>query len=260
MKNADFFKKMISIGILFGSVSGYAGPNFTSPGTAEYKDEFSRYDGVAVDRVHVVIKDIARLGLCGSFDECYRAYVYVNGNEQDGDHIGTFMTSPGREGDHQDFNPAIEEYVTTKGIYTEEGDYSLEYKGQTPLSGAAEADRKGLRFDNFNMFKLYKSGASFGAKMPFAMFFNKGQALHCSYGAVDGNRHSHGCVRLRCGEAEKLYNLVSKASGNLTVSIRDTIGVSVLSEEEKFKAYTRELLGITKEEQEQISFGSGGLY
>ncbi len=40
-----------------------------------------------------------------------------------------------------------------------------------------------------------------GAPMPYCMFFNGHQGLHGSYDVVDGNA-SHGCVRLRVGDAE----------------------------------------------------------
>lgn len=254
MKKFKVLKNMVAAGILLGVVNSFGA-------AAEHKDEFVRYDGAVIGNVHVVVKNIAKLGLCGDYAECFRAYVYVNGNEYGGDHIGTFVASPGREGDHQDWDPAREEYVTTHGIDTEEGDYDLEVNGQTPLGGAAEADRNGLRFQNYSMFELYKSSASFGAKMPFAMFYNKGQALHCSYGKVDGERHSHGCVRLRCGEAEKLFNLVKRAEGRLTVSIRDTEEtVSVLTEAEKLRAAAREILGTTEADVKWDSLGSGALY
>lgn len=42
-----------------------------------------------------------------------------------------------------------------------------------------------------------------GAPMPYCMFFNKNQGLHGSYNVVEGNV-SHGCVRLRVGDAEWL--------------------------------------------------------
>jgi hypothetical protein len=40
-----------------------------------------------------------------------------------------------------------------------------------------------------------------GAPMPYCMFFNGHQGLHGSYNVVEGNV-SHGCVRLRVGDAE----------------------------------------------------------
>lgn len=40
-----------------------------------------------------------------------------------------------------------------------------------------------------------------GAPMPYCMFFNGNQAIHGSYEVVEGNV-SHGCVRVRVGDAD----------------------------------------------------------
>lgn len=49
-----------------------------------------------------------------------------------------------------------------------------------------------------------------GAPMPYCMFFNRGQALHgVPDSEVGEGNYSHGCVRLRVGDAEWLrYNFV----------------------------------------------------
>ena len=48
-----------------------------------------------------------------------------------------------------------------------------------------------------------------GAPMPYCMFFNHNQGLHGSYEVVEGNV-SHGCVRMRVGDAEWLrYNFAN---------------------------------------------------
>jgi hypothetical protein len=47
--------------------------------------------------------------------------------------------------------------------------------------------------------------------MPYAVFFNRGVAVHgtAAVGAL-GRPASHGCVRLRTGNAKIFYNLVHK--------------------------------------------------
>jgi L,D-transpeptidase ErfK/SrfK len=69
-------------------------------------------------------------------------------------------------------------------------------------------------------FRIYSLGSSScvsskfpvprgGAPMPFCMFFNGGQALHGSPGAVMRGNVSHGCVRLYVSDAEWLrYDFV----------------------------------------------------
>lgn len=66
-----------------------------------------------------------------------------------------------------------------------------------------------------------------GDPMPFSIFFYKGFALHGSYGVIDGQALSHGCVRLKYDDAKQLFRWVKAAVANggveaVTIEIHDT--------------------------------------
>ncbi len=78
-------------------------------------------------------------------------------------------------------------------------------------------------FRPYRMHKLWLSRTYDNAPMPFAVFYDRGWAVHGTT-AVNrlGTPASHGCVRLETANAELFYNLVREVgAGNTRVVIRN---------------------------------------
>jgi lipoprotein-anchoring transpeptidase ErfK/SrfK len=78
-------------------------------------------------------------------------------------------------------------------------------------------------FRPYRMHKLWLSRTYDNAPMPFAVFYDRGWAVHGTT-AVNrlGTPASHGCVRLETVNAEIFYNLVREVgAGNTRVVIRN---------------------------------------
>lgn len=78
-------------------------------------------------------------------------------------------------------------------------------------------------FRPYRMHKLWLSRTYDNAPMPFAVFYDRGWAVHGTT-AVNrlGTPASHGCVRLETANAELFYNLVREiGAGNTRVVIRN---------------------------------------
>jgi lipoprotein-anchoring transpeptidase ErfK/SrfK len=78
-------------------------------------------------------------------------------------------------------------------------------------------------FRPYRMHKLWLSRTYDNAPMPFAVFYDRGWAVHGTT-AVNrlGTPASHGCVRLETVNAEIFYNLVREiGAGNTRVIIRN---------------------------------------
>ena len=69
------------------------------------------------------------------------------------------------------------------------------------------------------MHKRYFSRKYNGAPMPHAMFFRGGYAVHGT-GSIGrlGRRPSHGCVRLHPSHAAKLFSMVRRHGGRVSIS------------------------------------------
>ncbi|MEM1040164.1 MAG: L,D-transpeptidase [Pseudomonadota bacterium] len=69
------------------------------------------------------------------------------------------------------------------------------------------------------MHKRYFSRKYNGAPMPYAMFFKGGYAIHGT-NAISrlGRTASHGCVRLHPSNAAKLFSMVRKSGGRVSIS------------------------------------------
>lgn len=154
-----------------------------------------------VESVHVHVRNIAVDGLCGSA-ECFRAYVFVNGDQDSGEHVATFVVSPGMGGR----TPQVE--ARPLRLFTR---YLTKYEKPT-------------QFGEWDMYRIYGSKSYPGSipNMPNAMFILDSIALHGSFDTVDGNKRSHGCVRMFPDESYWLHSLVRSAQGQLTVDILHT--------------------------------------
>lgn len=171
---------------------------------AQYHLDLNKIDSVRNSRgirsVHVHVRDIAKDGLCSG--TCFRAYVYLNGDERSGEHVATFVVSPGTG-------------------------------RRTPLVSDAPLRRhtrslasyeRPTQYRNFDMYRIYgsKSYPSSTPNMPNAMFYMDAIALHGSFDTVDGNKRSHGCVRMFPDESYFVHSLVIEAEGNLTFDVLHT--------------------------------------
>ena len=150
--------------------------------------------------VHTHTRDIARDGLCKG--TCFRVYVYLNGDERSGEHVATFVVSPGTG-------------------------------RRTPLADKASLRRftrsltsfeRPTQYRNYDMYRIYgsKSYPSSTPNMPNAMFWRDAIAHHGSFDKVDGEKRSHGCVRMFPDESYFLHSLVIEAEGNMTFDVLHT--------------------------------------
>lgn len=151
--------------------------------------------------VHTMVRDISRDGLC-DYSQCFRVYIFVNGDEEGGYHVATFTVSPGT-------GRRTPLYYDAKLRKHTRYLYRYEKPGQ---------------FKNYDMYRIYGSKAYPDPipNMPNAMFFSASIALHGSFGRVDGNKRSHGCIRMFPDESYWLHSLVRESGGNLTVDVRHT--------------------------------------
>ncbi len=78
-------------------------------------------------------------------------------------------------------------------------------------------------FRPYRMHKLWLSRTYDDAPMPFAVFYDRGWAVHGTTAVSRlGTPASHGCVRLETANAELFYNLVREiGAGNTRVVIRN---------------------------------------
>jgi len=204
-----------------------------SKGYMGYKDDLSYYsnlneDGTysfnSINSVHVVVTDVALdrtapdYGSCKS-EMCYRAYVYINGDENTGDHVATWVTTPGRpwyDGSGGNYTPeSLYVYQTSpKKNQKSNGDFLLQKDGEMGLAGDVTD-----RIPGYFVMDHYRN--SDNEDMPWATFYNHGVAFHSSK-YVDGTAGSHGCTRLKQIEAKKMNFLARHVLRNFSVETRFT--------------------------------------
>lgn len=155
-----------------------------------------------INSVHTMVRNIAKDGLCGKHSTCFRVYVFINGDQDSGHHVATFIVSPGKGQRTPLYNNA-KLRVFTRTLY----------KFERPT-----------QFKKFDMYRIYGSKSYPGPipNMPNAMFFSSAIALHGSFGKVDGGKRSHGCIRMNPDESYWLHSLVRAANGKLTVDVFHT--------------------------------------
>lgn len=153
-----------------------------------------------INRVHTHVRDIARDGLCAG--TCFRVYVYLNGDLMSGEHVATFVVSPGTG-------------------------------RRTPLDNNAQLRRftrsltsfeRPTQYRNFDMYRIYgsKSYPAATPNMPNAMFYRDAIAIHGSFDTVNGEKQSKGCVRMFPDESYFLHSLGIEAEGNVTFDVLHT--------------------------------------
>lgn len=179
-----------------------------SRGYAEYFLNLLRVNSLIqnnqVYSVHAHVRNIAKDGLCDSA-ECFRVYIFVNGDENNGEHVATFVVSPGTGRR----TPSVEDQPLRK--YDKKVRWLKNFEAPTI-------------FEDWDMFRIYgsKSYPDSVPNMPNAMFFLQAIALHGSFDKVDGNKRSHGCIRMFPDESYWLHSLVRAGQGNLTVDVLHT--------------------------------------
>lgn len=153
-----------------------------------------------ISRVHAHVRDIAKDGLCEGV--CFRVFIYLNGDEQDGVHVATFVVSPGvgRSTPLVD-NLPLRRY--TRSLTTSE---------------------RPTQYGNFDAYRIYnsKSYPDNIPNMPNVMFFLDAIGLHGSFGKVNGTKQSHGCIRMFPDESYFVHTLMIAAGGNITFDVLHT--------------------------------------
>jgi hypothetical protein len=157
-----------------------------------------------IQSVHVHVRNIAKDNMCSS-SECFRAFVFVNGDEDTGVHVATFVVSPGTGSK----TPTMSDKPLR--VYDSNVRYLTKFEKPT-------------KFDNWDMYRIYGSKSYPGSvpNMPNAMFVLPAIAIHGSFDTVDGNKRSHGCVRMFPDESYWLHSLVISAEGQMTMDILHT--------------------------------------
>lgn len=143
----------------------------------------------AVTSVSIHVLNFGGSGSSGNF----RMLVDVNGER-----MGNFVVSPGlkQSGTHYENTPSgtFHPYMLEEMHYSSQSDSSWFYDGDP---------------------------------MPHTIFFKGGFAIHGSYGVVNGQKASHGCIRMLPGDAQEVYEWVSESVRNagkksVTITIEDT--------------------------------------
>ncbi len=165
-------------------------------------EEVAQAEGI--QSVHAHVRNIAKDGLCSS-TECFRVYIFINGDEDSGVHVATFTVSPGQG----KTTPLMED----KPLRKYDKNVRLLYKYEKPTI-----------FADWDMYRIYGSKAYPDGvpNMPNAMFVLPAIALHGSFATVDGNKRSHGCVRMFPDESYWVHSLVIRAQGQFTMDILHT--------------------------------------
>lgn len=162
------------------------------------KVEIVRYYGIR--RVHAHVRNIAKDGFCKG--TCFRVFIYLNGDAQSGEHVATFVVSPGVDSKTPlDRNNSLRRFTRSLTAF-----------------------ERPTQYKNFDMYRIYGSKSYPGAipNMPNAMFYRELIALHGSFDRVDGEKRSSGCIRMFPDESYFLHSLVIEAEGNLTVDVLHT--------------------------------------
>lgn len=205
----------------------------TSKGYTGYYDDLDYYSQMdfngryrfnGIESVHVVVTDAAQdrdipdYGHCRS-KMCYRAYVYINGDEYTGQHIATWVTTPGmpwRDGSGGNYTPeSLYVYQTSpKRNQNSKGDFLLQKDNEMGLAGKVTG-----KFPGYFVMDHYVN--SNDEDMGWATFYHYGIAFHSSY-SVNGDVGSHGCTRLKYVEAKKMNFLARHVGRKFSVETRYT--------------------------------------
>jgi len=205
----------------------------TSKGYMGFKDDLDYYSTLErdgsysfnyIESVHVVVTD-AKLdrkapdyGRCTS-EMCYRAYVYINGDENTGHHIATWVTTTGRpwyDGSGGNYTPeSLYVYQTApEKNQNSKGDFLLQKDSEMGLGGEVED-----KIPGFYVMDHYRNTEN--EDMPWATFYHIGIAFHSSE-YVNGDTASHGCTRLKYVEAKKMNYLARHVGRKFSVETRYT--------------------------------------
>lgn len=205
----------------------------TSKGYTGYMDNLDYYSRIdfrgnytfnSIESVHVVVTD-ARLdvsipdyGHCRS-EMCYRAYVYINGDEDTGEHVATWVVTPGmpwtdRSGGNYTPESLSVFLNSPKKNQNSKGHFLLQNDNEMGLAGKAYG-----KFPGYFVMDYYVN--SNGEDMPWSTFYHFGIAFHASY-TVNGNVGSHGCTRLKYIESKKMNYLARHVGRRFSVETRFT--------------------------------------
>ncbi len=204
-----------------------------SNGYMGYKDDLDYYSTFNADgsysfrfisSVHIVVTDVKLdrtapdFGSCKS-DMCYRAYVYINGDENTGEHVATWVTTPGMpwyDGSGGNYTPeSLYVYRTSPAKnQNDKGDFLLQKEGEMGLGGEVTNKVPG-----YFVMDHYRNSEN--EDMAWSTFYHFGVAFHSSK-YVNGDVGSHGCTRLKHVEAKKMNYLARHVGRRFSVETRYT--------------------------------------
>ena len=154
-----------------------------------------------INSIHFHVRNIAVDVLC-EYSQCYRVYIFANGDENTGAHLATFVVSPGTGRR----TPLVSNRPLRRWTR-----WLRSYESPT-------------QFPDFDMYRVYGSKSYPGpiANMPNAMFYMDAIAIHGSFGAVNGAKESKGCIRMFPDESYWAQSLAREARGNVTFDVLHT--------------------------------------
>jgi len=173
--------------------------------------------------VHVLVTDIRldkTLGLskyCNS-KMCYRALVFINGDSESGQHVATWITSPGvpwRDGTGV-YTPESRRVLNKRKEpnQNDKGYFMLQQDHEMGLGGVMNG-----KIDGYYVLDHYVNSNK--ENMGWAACYHYGICFHAS-SKVNGNVASHGCTRMKYIESKKINFLARHALRNFTVETRYT--------------------------------------
>lgn len=176
-----------------------------------------------IESVHVLVTDIRldkELGLskyCNS-EMCYRALVFLNGDSKSGQHVATWVTSPGKP-----WRDGTGIYTPeSKRVFRERRTSNQNDKGYFMLQQDHEMGLGGDMVGKINGYYVLDHYInSNNENMGWASCFHFGVCFHASP-KVNGNTASHGCARLKYIESKKINFLSRHTLRNFTVETRFT--------------------------------------
>ena len=237
-----------------------------------------------ITSVHVVVTDIKldrnipATAICES-EMCYRVLIFINGDSQTGDHVATWVTSPGRpwnDGSGGNYTPESYEVLLSgrQPNQNSYGHFKLQRDHEMGLGGIVTN-----KFPGYYVMDHYVNTDD--ENMGWATCYHFGICFHSSF-TVNGNAASHGCTRLKYLEAKRLNFLARHVQRNFTVETRFTeretltpeernavshLELAGLQLEETGRLYDQAENGATQEERDRAqreltnrAMESGGLY
>lgn len=207
-----------------------------------------------IQSVHVVVtdikvdRDIPPTALCDD-DMCFRALVFINGDSRTGQHVATWVTSPGTkwsDGSGGNYTPESMNVLESGKLPNQNsmGHFRLQNDSEMGLKGEVTGKVPG-----YFVMDHYVNGNN--ENMGWATFYHYGIGFHSSF-TVNGRIASHGCTRLKYTEAKKMNFLARHVEQNFTVETRFT-EIETLTDEERRGVSLLDMAAMNMEEYGRLT-------